>query len=156
MHDSRAGRPAIPLDSRIFGYGPMLPFVAGALACWFVPRWSGVAVDLTIIWGALILAFLGGVRRGFGFGDPAASTRAEILTMMVYVSLGGLALILATAGSPVTALAVLAAGYIVVPIADTIGAAKGDVPAYFAALRPKQMSIAIVSLLAILVKISLS
>lgn len=152
MQKPDARRTEIPFDSKIFGYGPMLPFLAGALGCWLIRPWSGIALELTIIWGSLILAFLGGVRRGFGFGfgDSAASTKAETLTMMVYVLLGGLALILAAADLPAAAVTILAAGYVLVPIADTRAAGKGDAPAYFASLRPWQMSIAVASLLAIL------
>lgn len=150
MHQTPLSPTAIPTDSKIFGYGPMLPFVIGAVGCWFTPSLRDAAIGLTIIWGSLILAFLGGVRRGFGFGNPGASTKSEILTMMVYVSIGGGASILAALTLTISAVALLAVGYVVVPIADYRASKSGNAPAYFASLRPRQMSIAVISLIAIL------
>jgi hypothetical protein len=47
----------------------------------------------------------------------------------------------------------LAVGYILVPIADARAAKSGDAPAHFATLRPRQISIAVISLLAICVNL---
>src|SRR4051812_18589037 len=93
----RPNNPRIPTDSLIFGFGPMLPFVAAAIGSWILPPpWPAIAIRLTIIWGSLILAFVAGVRRGFGFGAPSASTRAEIGAMLAYFVPAGLALVLAS------------------------------------------------------------
>jgi len=152
MNLSRS-RTVVPTTSKVFGYGPMLPFFVGALGTWCSPRLSPVAIGLTVIWGALIMAFLGGVRRGFGFGDPSASTKAEILTMIVYVTIGGMASILGSRGFMLSSVLLLAVGYILVPIADARAAKSGDAPAHFATLRPRQISIAVISLLAICVNL---
>ena len=61
-------RDEVPWLSVLFGYGPMLPFVAGALAAWLLQGfWRSEAILLTVIWSASILAFLAGVRRGLSF-----------------------------------------------------------------------------------------
>lgn len=61
-------RPHVPLLSVILGYGPMLPFAIGALIAWtFDGPWRDELLFLTIVWGACILTFLAGVRRGLSF-----------------------------------------------------------------------------------------
>lgn len=83
MNTGPAASPAaIPLTSLILGYGPILPLVAAASASWALPApWPDLALRLALIWGALILSFVGGVRRGFGIGNPAASTSHAIVAM---------------------------------------------------------------------------
>lgn len=147
---SAATRASIPLDSILFGFGPMLPFVAAALGAWLLPApWPAIATRLAIAWGALILAFLAGVRRGFGFGDPAASTMVEIATMLIYFVLGGLALVVPSVSA---ALVLLILGFALVPLLDGRAASRGDAPAHFARLRPPQMAMAVLSLVALLLR----
>jgi len=77
--------PRIPRDSLIFGYGPTLPLVAAAIGVWITAFPSaGFVTTLSTIWGAVILVFVAGVRRGYGFGNRAASTVTEITAMIVY------------------------------------------------------------------------
>lgn len=58
----------------------MLPLVTAALGAWLLPDpWPLLAVQLAITWAAIILAFIGGVRRGYGFGQDRPSTGAAIL-----------------------------------------------------------------------------
>lgn len=109
----------VPLDSVIFGYGPMLPFLAAAIGVWSMPPpWPGFARDMVILWGALILAFVAGVRRGFGFGAPAASISAAIAAMLLYFVPAGVALLLHWADHLSLALAVLIVGYALVAMFD--------------------------------------
>jgi len=145
---SRADDPRIPLNSIIFGFGPMLPLAFAALGAWLLPPpWPMLAVRLAIIWGAMILIFVAGVRRGFGFGNPRASTGVEIATMLAYFVPAGLALVVPV-GS--IALMLLLVGYVLVPVLDTRAARAGNAPAHFAQLRWPQMAIAIVSVAALL------
>lgn len=131
------GRRAIPTSSIVLGYGPMLPLVAAAIGAWTLAgEWPLLAVRLAVIWGALILAFIGGVRRGYGFGAPAASTRTEIVTSIGYFTVAGLALVAPTAS---IALALLAIAYAGVGLLDGRAARRGDAPAHFARLRPPQL-----------------
>ncbi len=140
----------IPLNSLIFGYGPMIPFLAAAGGAWLLPApWPTLALRLAILWGGLILAFLAGVRRGFGFGSDRASTPVAIGTMLLYFIPAGLALLLGSFGAVRAALLLLATGFALVALCDSRAARHGDAPAHFARLRGPQLSLAILSLLAL-------
>ncbi len=144
-------RAPIPLASLVFGYGPVAPFVAAALGAWTMAApWPEIATGLAIIWGGIILVFLGGVRRGYGFGDPKASTFREIATMLVYVSLGGLSLVFASIQQPTLAVICQVVGFFLVPVMDRSAAFTGDAPPYFARLRAPQMAIVLTALVALL------
>lgn len=122
----------------------MMPLVAAAIGTWTLPHdWPIVAIRMAVIWGALVLAFVGGVRRGFGFGVPTASTVVEIVTAAIYLGLAGLAMIVPAAGM---ALALLMIGYVLVALLDRRAAVRGDAPAHFALIRPPQMLIGVASL----------
>jgi len=136
-HD--ADRPDIPADGALLGYGPMLPLVAAAIGAWLLPPpWPFWAVQLGIIWGALVLAFIAGVRRGFGFGYARASKPVEIAASITYFILAGLALVI---GRPTGALLPLIIGYVLAAFLDRRAALAGNAPAYFATLRPRQLLI---------------
>jgi hypothetical protein len=142
----------IPNTSIVFGFGPMLPLAAAAIGAWTLPPpWPELAVQLAIIWGAIILAFVAGVRRGYGFGAPGASTRRAIIAMLLYFVPAGLALVCARFEAPRAALALLAFGYLLVIVLDRHAARTGDAPAHFARLRGPQMLIAVLGLVALLV-----
>lgn len=159
MHDRPDGRTlrvteprAVPWLSIVFGYGPMLPFAAGALAAW---GWRGaplgqVAAALTILWGCAILLFLSGVRRGVSFRTEGGATVAQIATMIGLFSLGFAALVLATVDRAVPALVLLLLGFTAIAVLDPIAARRGEAPLFFARLRPVQIPIAILSLAALL------
>jgi hypothetical protein len=143
---SRADDPQPPIASLVFGYGPMLPLVVAAAAAWAPIGWvSLLAVRLAIVWAALILAFVAGVRRGFGMGVDRASTPVELATAITYFTLAGLALIVPLAAN---ALALLVVGYVLVAWADTRAARRGDAPRHFARLRATQMPIGAAALAA--------
>ncbi|MGI4732351.1 MAG: DUF3429 domain-containing protein [Janthinobacterium lividum] len=142
--------PAIPPNSIVFGFGPMLPIVAGGAGAWLLPGiWPLLAVQATILWGALILVFVAGVRRGFGFGSPRASTPTEIATMLLYFLLAIAAI--AVSRLPL-ALALLMIGFALVALLDRRAALTGDAPAHFARLRPPQMLLGIVGFAAALAR----
>lgn len=135
------------MTSRIFGYGPMLPLIGAAIGVWTLPPpWPGIALRLALIWGAAILIFVAGVRRGYGFGAAGASTTVEIVTMLVYFVPGSLALVLAMYGHFTVALPLLMAGFAAVAILDRGAALTGDAPAHFARMRVPQMTFAVVAL----------
>ena len=138
---------APPLDSIVFGYGPMIPLIGAAVGMRTLPSpWPFLALWLGVVWAAIILVFVAGVRRGFGFGAEHASTRVEIVTMLAYFVPAGMALILGGLGWFAAALIVLLIGYVVMTVLDTIAATHGDAPQHFAYLRPPQMGLAILSL----------
>jgi len=135
--NSDANRPDVPADGLILGYGPMLPLVVAGIAAWVLPQpWPFWAVQLGIIWGALVLAFIAGVRRGFGFGNAHASKPVEIAASIGYFTLAGLGLVI---GRPSAALLPLLLGYVLAALLDRQAALRGNAPAYFATLRPRQL-----------------
>ena len=143
---------AVPWLSVVFGYGPMLPFLVGAVAAWI---WRGEALGdaaqaLTILWGCAILLFLSGVRRGVSFRTEGGATFFQIATMIGLFSLGFAALVLAVTDRTVAALSLLLLGFAAIAILDPIAARRGEAPLFFARLRPVQIPIAILSLAALL------
>ncbi|WP_174298281.1 DUF3429 domain-containing protein [Sphingomonas bacterium] len=145
----RAHDPRVPANSILFGFGPMLPLLAGGAGAWLAPdRWPVLAVRLTVLWGAVILVFVAGVRRGYGFGSPRASTPVEVATMLVYFLLALAALLFPR---PPLSLGLLAIGYALVALLDRRAALAGNAPAHFARLRPPQMLVGIVGLVGAMV-----
>ena len=119
----------------LLAFGPMLPLVAAGAGAWMLPGlWPLLAIQLAIAWGALILAFVGGVRRGYGFRHRAGTGA---------VAVSGLYLLLATTGlllpSPSAGLSVLIVGHVVAALLDRRAAQAGAAPALFAVLRPPQL-----------------
>lgn len=130
-------RSTIPFDSIVFGFGPMLPLVAAGIGAWLLPaQMAMIVTQLAIVWGALILAFIGGVRRGFGFARADASTATEIAAAVGYFTIAGLALLV---GYAATSVALLAAGFALAALLDRRAALAGNAPAHFARLRPPQL-----------------
>lgn len=130
----------VPLVSLILGYGAMAPLVLAAIGAWVLPRsWPVAAVHLAVIWAALVLAFVGGVRRGFGFATPAAGTAVTTVPGIACFALAGVALV----AMPYDWLALgpLAIGFVLVALLDRRAAVRGLAPAHFARLRPPQMLI---------------
>ena len=142
------GDPRVPALSVVLGYAPMLPIVIAALATWFAPHpWPIVATSLGILWSAAILLFLAGVRRGLSFRTPGGERFVQLATMAWFFALGVGAFVVPTAA---TALAILIVGYVSVAILDPIAARRQEVPAHFARLRPLQMGLGTLALLAML------
>lgn len=141
---ARADNPRVSVNSAVLGYGPMLPLVAAAVAVWLATGLlAEIALRLAIIWAALVLTFIGGVRRGFGFGLDRASTPAEIASSTTYSTTAGLALV---APYPDLALALLAFGFLLAGWLDRRAAMAGNAPRHFARLRPPQMLIGALAL----------
>lgn len=144
---TRATDPRVPWLSIAFGYGPMLPLVAAALGAWLLPRpWPAIALLLAISWAAVVLAFIGGVRRGFGFGQDRASTLSEVIAASVCLGLAFAALVVPR---PSAALALLVVGYLFAAISDRRAALAGNAPLHFARLRPPQLALGALALAAL-------
>ncbi|HJE23137.1 MAG TPA: DUF3429 domain-containing protein [Methylorubrum populi] len=156
--ESEAGRTirvdeprAVPWLSIVFGYGPMLPFVAGAVLVWWLRGGPAEAIfTLTVLWACAILLFLSGVRRGVSFRTEGGATVAQIATMMGLFSLGFGALAAFVLGFPVVALALLIVGFTAITILDPIAAERGEAPLFFERLRPAQIPLAVLSRAALL------
>lgn len=156
--DGEAGRTirafeprAVPWLSVVFGYGPMLPFVAGAVLVWLLPgALAGAVFTLTLLWACAILLFLSGVRRGVSFRTEGGATLAQIATMLSLFLLGYGALLAFALGRPALALGLLIVGFTEIAILDPIAARRGEAPLFFERLRPAQIPLAVLSLAALL------
>lgn len=137
-------RTRVPWDAIVLGYGAMLPFPLAVVAVWFGGAALGaLGVHLVVIWGALVLVFLAGVRRGLSFRTPGGPRGTQI-AMMLWLFLAGLgALALPALG----ALILLELGYLSLLLLDPIAARHEETPLYFVRFRPWQMAVPVVSLL---------
>jgi hypothetical protein len=138
-----AGSTRIPPLSMLLGYGPMAFFPALAAAAWLAPSvWSLRALVAAQFWGAALLLFLAGVRRGLSFFTEGGPRWVQIATMMWLFLLG-----LAAALAPLPlAISILIVGFGSIAVLDPPAARRGEAPAFFARLRPPQMSVALVGL----------
>jgi hypothetical protein len=140
----------VPPLSLILGYGPMLPFVVGAGLTWFgPPAWRSAAVEGTLLWGSAIITFLAGVRRGVSFRTMGGPTVRQIATMFWLFCAGSAALLLTVTGRWSASAVLLAVAYASVGVLDPIAARAGEAPLFFAKLRPSQMLIATICLVAL-------
>ena len=131
-----------------FGYIAMLPFVPGVLAFWLAPEpWQGPALAMTLFWGAAIVTFLAGVRRGVSFRTPGGATASQIITMLWLFCCGFISIVLTALSMPMMATALLIVGFLSLEVLDPIAARKLEAPLSFARLRPAQMAVPIVCLL---------
>ncbi|SFP81170.1 DUF3429 domain-containing protein [Tranquillimonas alkanivorans] len=138
-------RPEIPRDGLILGYGAMVPLALGAVAIWIAPeRWADLALWLTMAWGAAILLFLSGVRRGLSFRTEGGPQPAQFVATFWLFGAGLVSLLL----PPLWALTLQLAGYVFLLLADPPAARRGEAPIYFVRLRRPQMSIAVAALAA--------
>ena len=147
-------RPEVPWLSIVLGYGPMLPFVAGAGASWTLHgSWHGEVVFLTMIWADAILAFLAGVRRGLSFRTEGGPAVAQIATMFGLFVLALTSLLALTHGFARVAVGSTLVGFAAVMVLDPIAARNGQAPLFFARLRPPQIAIAAASLAVLLANV---
>jgi hypothetical protein len=141
---------AIPALDILFAFGPMAPFVVGAVTAWSLSgSWSALALQATALWGAAILLFLSGVRRGLSFRTEGGPTLAQMTTMMALFGLGLGSLACVWLDAMRSAFVLLLAGYGLTFILDPIAARRGEAPLYFARLRRLQIPVALISLIAL-------
>ncbi|KAA9007997.1 DUF3429 domain-containing protein [Histidinibacterium aquaticum] len=141
-------RRSVPLDGLLLGYGPVLLFPALALVAWLTPApWAIIAIFAGQIVGAALLCFFAGVRRGLSFRTEGGPKPRQIAVMLALFFGGLVALVLPPALGLLIVLVAIAAMGIFEPRA----AERGEVPLYFARLRPPQMTIAVVGLAMLLV-----
>ena len=102
-----------PALSLILGYGATIPFLAGAAGAAFINNASigQLCLDLIVLWGAAILLFLAGVRRGLSFRSPHGVTSGQIASSMWYFTAGFGSLVLWALASKAPAMLLLLLGY---------------------------------------------
>jgi hypothetical protein len=138
---------AIPRLDILFGFGPTLPFVAGAAAAWWLPQPSRmIALQMVALWGSAILLFLSGVRRGLSFRTEGGPTSAQMATMLALFCMGLGAIAALLIDALLVALIALLAGFGAVFVLDPIAARRGEAPLYFSRLRRLQIPIILLAL----------
>lgn len=136
-----------PWSSVLLATSGVLPLVVGTAASLAAPaRPAAAAEAATLRWGAAILLFLAGVRRGLAFREPGGPTVAQVASS-IGLFLPGVASLFVP--RPRGAAAVLAAGFAGVAVLDPVAAGRGEAPVFFARLRPVQAGVAVLALLAL-------
>lgn len=135
-------RPSAP--SRFLGYGAVAPvaiLVVGALA--LEGAFAALSRQLAVLWGAAILIFLAGVRRGLSFRTPGGARAIQIATMAWYFAVG-LAAALASLATTLPWLGpgLATLGFASLLLLDPAAARREEAPLFFERLRPLQMGVA--------------
>ncbi len=124
----------LPLLVILLGIAGLIPFAAcGLLAV--TPNGDRAAFAL-VAYGAVILAFLGGVHWGFALQDPAGRGERGRLILGVLPSLAGwVALLLSAAFTTEAGLALLLVGFAGTMVVESRAAKSGLMPAGYLTLR---------------------
>ena len=137
-------RPEVPVLGLLMGGTAMVPFVLLAAALWIGPAgWARLLLPWLSAWGAAILAFLAGVRRGLSFRTPGGERTAQIVTVIWLYLLAIGALVVP---SHLLSLGLLVAGFASLAILDPSAARRQEAPLFFARLRPVQMAVPVAAL----------
>lgn len=139
----------IPISAFVLGWAGVLPFAALSLLTFADGSpWFGVDPSRTlqalIIYGMIILSFMGGVQWGLEMtrpdGDGAKGFAASVIPALIAFA--------ASFVSPTAALLILAAGFLILLAYDMARIRAGVGPVWYGALR-MQLSAAVVLSLAV-------
>lgn len=125
-----------PAAATQLGYAGLIPFVGLAALQIVAPAlWPGAAEAL-LLYGAVILSFMGGCRWGFSCAGLGAGPTISALAIAVTPALFGWAALLARPWiGPAAAALLLALGFIGLLMSDFWAARTGDAPDWWPALR---------------------
>ena len=146
-------KPLPPL-AVFLGIAGILPFAALGIAS--VGESSGSALIATrglVGYGAVILAFLGGVHWGFTLDEPelARFVRARLTLGVIPSLIGWAAILVGLASEPALGLAVLIAGFVATVVIEWRGHRLGLVPGGYMLMRWGISVVVIALLTAVLV-----
>lgn len=134
---------SVPVLEFLLAYAALVPLVAGAGAVLALPAPSASTVrDLSLHWGAAILLFFSGVRRGVSFRTMGGPTVSQIAMMFALFGSGLVSVLALAYGMPFVAGLLELTCYVGLGILDPIAARRGELPLYFRRLRPMQMGLA--------------
>jgi hypothetical protein len=125
-----SGMWAVPHSVLVLGFAGALPFVVAALLAFAGPPSSARAVQSLLVYGAVILSFLGGVQWGL----TMASGQLSIARLGISVVPALIAWPAALLGGPL-GLLLLAAAFAGVLAYDLRTVREGRAPAWYPALR---------------------
>lgn len=143
---------SIPASALALGLAGILPFAAAALSMWVpLPLLSPEAgLRLGVVYGAIILSFLGGIRWGAALGPFDHARQGLEFRASVLGSLAGLA---AAFLPTVPALSLLIIGFLMQALWDVTSAEAGRLPGWFGRLRTLLTGGAVISLAAMLLAV---
>lgn len=135
----------------ILGYLGLLPFVAGTILIWLTPRFfgsafTGVFLYWELVYGAVILSFLGGIRWGFAIMDTKGISEylsLERLTGSVLPPLIGWLLVVPASllpsipGALSLRFGILLIAFVYMMDSDMRASKEGTAPAWYGSLRLK-------------------
>ena len=130
---------AIPIRGLALAWLAVLPFaVCAPIAWWGGPELAGIAAEGARFWGGALLLFFSGVRRGLSFRTEGGPTARQFVAFAGLFGAG-----IATLLSPLPfALSIIAVMFVAMTLEDRRAAVRGEVPIFFAHLRPAQMLVA--------------
>lgn len=140
----------IPPTALILGGLGLLPFVVLALSQWFawpfIPSQRGLASGM--IYGAVILSFLGGIRWGVAL-RPSPRQSFDLSASVISSLIGWVALLL----SPVVGLGLLISGFLLQALWDILSVEQGYLPNWYGKLRMLLTCGAVLALFSMLARI---
>ncbi len=131
----------LPMFAILLGLGGLLPFAACGLGALSPdPALADRSLLALVAYGAVILAFLGGVHWGFALDGSGATPTVRVQRLRfglgVLPSLAGwAALLLAVLGLPLVALALLMAGVVATTLVEARAARQDLMPRSYMRLR---------------------
>lgn len=152
MNNAHHDQEAIPPIALWLGVGGLIPFIAPAVLIWMPPSqgWQGIAGTFGMVYGAIILSFLGGVRWGSALHN--FDTRTFIQSVLPALLAYGVLVFPALPLGPL----LLAACHSVQGLSDISAARNGTLPVWYARLRAGLTLGAVSSLLSIALSFYLS
>lgn len=142
----------IPGVALALGLAGLLPFAAAALSQYVrLPVLSpGFGLEVAIVYGAVILSFLGGIRWGTAIGPFPAGRQAMEFITSVLASLAGFAAVFMP---DILGLGLLISGFLMQALWDVTSVEAGRLPHWFGKLRMMLTAGAVVALVLVLLKL---
>lgn len=144
----------MPMAAALFGFAGALPFAYFAASLWLPPPFPSVpfAFGGGLIYGAVILSFLGGIRWGTALAMADGEHRSMTFVLSVLPALAGW---VALALPPLLGVGLLIAGFLLQAQWDVISVEQGRLPGWFGKLRMLLTAAAVLSLLAMLLRLAI-
>lgn len=138
----------VPASALWLGLAGLLPFWLPLLPLYGAGFMPGErALLLQMIYAAVILSFLGGIRWGAALKLPRGPLQSTLLVLSVVPSLTGFAALVLPS---LAGLIVLIAAFLIQGAWDVQSAQRGELPAWFATLRAILTAGAVIALVATL------
>ena len=144
----------IPSAALSVGLAGLVPFVVAASAQWITLTWveRDWALAAGMIYGAIVLSFTGGIRWGTAIGPYGSARQREEFGLSLIPPLAGWTALLLPS---IPGLCLLMAGFLAQAMWDVTTVENGRLPPWFGKLRLGLTAGAVLSLIAMLVRVLL-